>query len=248
MAKVKGIIPIVGTIGGINFYYRKGELIARKAGGGFNGKAIKTSPRMVRVREQNSEFANCSAVNKVFKQALRPLFVGYKDGTLHSRLMSLFLKIKTLDAVHVRGERTVAEGMATALGKKLLQDFDFTPKRTTLLPAYTTFDWTTNSFVVDGFDINRVKFPANASFMEVALQLVRFDFEALDFTYTQAIPYTITRDFNLTHFTISTTTPNGSNGIVFAVVRVSFYQEVNGNAYLLPGEGNFGLKIVSVEY
>ena len=246
MAKVKGIIPIVGTIGGINFYYRKGELIARKAGGGFNGEAIKTSPRMVRVREQNSEFANCSAVNKVFKLALKPMLTGYKDGTLHSRLMSLFLKIKTLDGLNKRGKRTVASGLTTTFGKKLLTDFDFTPKRTSLIPAYTSFDWITNSFIVNGFDINRLAFPANASFMELALEVVRFDFENLTFTKTQATPYIISKSFDLTSFSMHATTPDGNNGLLFAVARVSFYQEVNSNAYLLPGEGNFGIKIVSI--
>lgn len=247
MAKVKGIIPIVGTIGGINFYYRKGELIARKAGGGFNGKAIKTSPRMVRVREQNSEFANCSAVNKVFKQALVTMLSGYKDGTLHSRLMSLFLKIKTLDGVNKRGKRTVAAGMTTAFGKKLLTDFDFTPKRTSLIPAYTSFDWTTNCYIVNGFDINRVAFPANASFMELALEVVLFDFETLVFSSTQATPYVITRDFELTNFNLSTLLPEGNKGILFAVVKTCFYQEVNGNTFIVAGKENFGLKIVSIK-
>lgn len=32
MAKQKGIIKLVGTLSGINFYYRNGEVIARVAG------------------------------------------------------------------------------------------------------------------------------------------------------------------------------------------------------------------------
>ena len=73
MAKQKGVVFFEGTIGGINFYYRKGVPTARASGGGFNKRAIKNSPKMVRVREQNSEFANCSKVNKAFKNAIRPL-------------------------------------------------------------------------------------------------------------------------------------------------------------------------------
>ena len=70
MAKQKGIIPLVGTIGGVNFYYLNGQPIARRAGGGFNGKAIKTKASMHRVRENASEFGHCSKVNKVFRHAL----------------------------------------------------------------------------------------------------------------------------------------------------------------------------------
>ncbi|QDO94395.1 hypothetical protein FNB79_10625 [Formosa sediminum] len=42
MAKQKGILPIVGTIGGFNFYYLDGKPVMRVAGSGFNGEAIKT--------------------------------------------------------------------------------------------------------------------------------------------------------------------------------------------------------------
>ena len=52
MAKQKGVVFFEGTLGGINFYYRKGVPTARAAGGGFNRRAIKTSPRMVRVRDK----------------------------------------------------------------------------------------------------------------------------------------------------------------------------------------------------
>ena len=72
MAQQKGIIPLVGTLGGINFYYLNGKAVARTAGGGFNGKAIKTKASMQRVRENVSEFGHCSEVNKAFRQALRP--------------------------------------------------------------------------------------------------------------------------------------------------------------------------------
>uniref|UniRef100_UPI00404A21B5 hypothetical protein n=1 Tax=Gelidibacter sp. TaxID=2018083 RepID=UPI00404A21B5 len=56
MAKQKGVFPMVGTIGGVNFYYLNGKPVARAAGGGFNEKAIKTKKSMQRVRENGSEF------------------------------------------------------------------------------------------------------------------------------------------------------------------------------------------------
>lgn len=245
MAKVKTIVPIVGTINGINFYYRKGELIARRAGGGFNGKAIKKSPTMKRVREQNTEFANCSAVNREFKLALHPILGGYKDGTLHSRLMSLFLKIKTLDAVNARGERRVAEGLNTSFGIRLLKDFVFTPKRSVLLPAQLNFDWATFTLQATNFDMKWVKFPAQAHFMEVTLQLVRFDFESLEFTSELGIPLNLTKDFTDDSFSLTTAEPSGT-GLLLAVVRVCFYQSVNGQSYLLSGDGMLGVQIVSV--
>jgi hypothetical protein len=74
MAKQKSIIPLSGTLDGINFYIRKGTAVARKAGGGFNGKAIKNSPKMARVKENNTEFGHYSFVEKVFKDSLITVF------------------------------------------------------------------------------------------------------------------------------------------------------------------------------
>ena len=62
MAKQKGILPFVGTLGGLNFYYLHGKPIVRQAGGGFNAKDIKNKPSMRRVRENSSEFGHCSEV------------------------------------------------------------------------------------------------------------------------------------------------------------------------------------------
>jgi len=247
MAKVKGVVSIVGTIGGVNFYFRKGELIARKAGGGFNGKAIKKSPTMKRVREQNNEFANCSAVNKAFKLALRPILEGYVDGTLHSRLMSFFLKVKTLDAESKRGERQVAKGIVTTFGRKLLKDFVFTPKHGSLLPAQLSFDWNTFSLHVNGFDVSWIKFPQQADYLEVKLQLVRFDFNTLQYHISNSSTQMINRGYTGNSFSLTAIEPEGTSGLLFAVARVSFYQTVNGNPYLLAGDGALGVSVVSVK-
>ena len=246
MAKVKGIMPLVGTLGGINFYYRKGELIARAAGGGFNRKSIKTSPNMKRVREQNSEFGNCSQTNKQFKLALKPFLNGYVDGTLHSRLMGLFLKLKTLDALNTRGERTVAVGVSTPFGKKLLKDFVFTPKRPTLLSAQFNFDWTSTTLNITNFGIEWVKFPEQADILEISLQVLRFDFNTLSFTSEYSTPSVLTRDFVGDSISLNAIEPSGT-GQLLAVARVCFYQVVNGQNYLLSGDGAYGLSIVSIK-
>jgi len=243
MAKQRGIIFIEGTLGGINFYYRKGVPTARVAGGGFTRKAIKTGANMVRVRESNSEFAVCSKNNKVFKQAIRPFLLGYKDGTLHSRLMQLFLKIKDCDTISERGQRKVAVGIASERGKQLFKDFMLTPKRSSLLSCRYGFDWDTLTFNVSDFNADMVGFPKDATYMEVLVGVIRFDFETN--TYTQVIetPLIIERDYNNDVFSIEVSgTPTG-DGVLFALVRVSFYQDVNGESYLLSGGSAYGVEV-----
>ena len=243
MAKQRGVIFIEGTLGGINFYYRKGVPTARIAGGGFTRKAIKTSPNMVRVRESNSEFASCSQVNKFFKQSIKPFLIGYKDGTLHSRLMQLFLKIKDCDSVSVRGKRKVAVGITTEQGKQLFKDFVLTPKRSSLLNCSYEFDWDTLTFRVSGFSADVAGFSKEATYMEVLVGLIRFDFETNTYTQVVETPLIVARDFSSDVFSVDVSGLPSGEGILFAIARVSFYQDVNGARYLLSGNGAFGVEV-----
>lgn len=245
MAKQSGIVFFEGTLGGINFYYRKGVPTARRAGGGFNRKAIKTSASMKRVRESNSEFAMCSQVNKHFKRALIPFLAGYKDGTLHSRLMRLFLGIKDLDTTSERGQRTVALGYASDYGMQMLDDFEVTPERPRLFDCPYGFDWDSLTFNVSDFSIAAAQFPKGADYMGVLTGVVRFDFDTNTFTHVMAQPQIIESDFEGDAFAISVDTLPDGEGDLIAVARVAFYQSVNGKGYLLPGGAGFGVGMFS---
>lgn len=247
MAKQKGIVFLEGTIGGVNFYYREGVPTARAAGGGFTKQAIKHGSNMVRVRESNNEFGMCAVVNKTFKQAIRPFLLGYKDGTLHSRLMQLFLKIKDCDVMSERGKRCVFLGLSDAAGKAIMQSFVFTPKRAMLLSCSYGFDWDGLLFSASGFNINEVVFPLKADYMEVVFGVICFDFETLSYTRVIASPLLIGRDYTGDGFNILLDELPGGTGVLFGMLRVAFYQEVNGERYLLSGANNFGVEIVSVK-
>lgn len=245
MARQKGIVFFEGTLGGINFYYRKGVPIARRAGGGFNAKAIKTSPKMVRVRESNSEFALCSTINKHFKRALQPFLLGYKDGTLHARLMRLFLGLKDLDATSERGKRRVGVGYATAYGPRLLSDFKVTPERPRLFDADYSFDWDALQLEVSNFSIASAQYPLGADTMEVMVGVLRFDFDTCTYDSVMADRVFIDRDFGATTFTIAVDGLPEGVGVLVAVARVAFYQQVNDRLFLLPGSAGFGVEMFS---
>ena len=76
MARQKGLIKLVGTIDGINFYVRKGTPVARKAGGGFTSERVKHSPALVRTRENSREFGHVSKFKKLFRMGLFPFLNG----------------------------------------------------------------------------------------------------------------------------------------------------------------------------
>jgi hypothetical protein len=171
MARQKGLFKITGTLGGVNFYVVKCIGYARVAGGGFNGKAIKTKPSMVRVRENASEFGHCSCTKKAFRLALLPLFDPPKSSTLHRRMMGLFFGLKDLDGNSPRGERRVAQGVATARGKRLLKTFVFVPEcqATGFMVHQSTFDWSSQTLSVSSLDLKALPFPKGATHLGITL-------------------------------------------------------------------------------
>lgn len=243
MARQKGIIPLEGTLGGINFYNRLGKSVARAAGGGFNSKSSKKNPI---IADWNSEMGAASTANARFRQVFRSFVTGYKDGTWPARIQSLFMKIKDLDTVSVRGQRTVAKGMAHPYAKRLLKDFNFTLKRAVLLNGQLDFDWATYTLTVSQFDIRDAGIPKGADLMGLQLMSVRFDFDTFDFVKEESAFLELYPDFGDTEIILQTDALPDGTGVRLVFLRVAYYQKVNGVNYLLPGDGRFGLEILGV--
>lgn len=246
MAKLKGIVQLDGTIDGLNFYKLNGKIVARRAGGGFNGQAIRTQPNMQRVRENGSEFGHCSRVNKVFRQALHPFYSGHRFSFFHRHLMSLFTSLKNLDSVNIRGERRVHEGIATAEGKRLMQHFRFTPECDPLivLPFDIAVDWSTHSCSITGISIKQVPFITGATHVEVQFGLLDFDFESLEYRVHMAASEFLDRGFTGTQLTLTPTAVPGVFGTRVAVLGVRYYQDISGQLYPMKGQDSVGIGVV----
>lgn len=249
MAKQKGIIPLVGTIGGINFYYLNGKPVARMAGGGFNGKAIKTKASMQRVRENGSEFGHCSQVNKAFRAALLEFHKGYKFTYFHSRLMRLFTGLKVLDSLNKRGERLVAEGVSTTQGLALLKHFEYTPdcKVPALLPFDHGIDSATFALTFTGFDIKKVGFVTGATHIELTYGVLDFDFEHLNHELYLATPLVLNKSYSGHTVILAPNVGTPAIGTRLCVLAIRFYQEVDGKLYLLNAKNSVGIVVLEVE-
>ena len=151
MAKVKGIFGLSGTLDGINFYVRNGEQIARKAGGGFTSKAIKTKPSMEKVRKNGSEFGAVTTFVKHFKLSFAAMLFSLKFPEMHVSLIKLFVAIKNLDTVATHGTRSVSGGLETDAGKELLTGFCVPPFHSShaMLYKQISFDRASKQFQLD---------------------------------------------------------------------------------------------------
>ncbi|TYB79749.1 hypothetical protein [Bizionia myxarmorum] len=249
MAKQKGIIPIVGTIGGLNFFILNGEPLVRRAGGGFNGKAIKTKGSMQRVRENGSEFGTCSHLNKVFRQALRPFYNNHKFTFFHSRLMTLFTGLKDLDAVNARGERRVAKGLETVKGKRALINFNYTPdcQPHLVLPFSYNMDWPTHTFSIPRFDIQDVRFSTGATHIALQFGVLDFNFESLVYKMHLAAPMVLAKNDPRTSLNLTPTSLPSGLGLQMAVLGIRYYQEIDGLMYLLHAQDGVGIGVLAIK-
>lgn len=246
MAKLIGPEVVTGTYDGVNYYIREGEYLARTAGGGFTRERILKGPNMERVKESYTEFAGCSKVNRAFKTAVKPFLSGYRDGTLHSRLMQLFLKIKNADLYSERGKRSVHHGISSAEGKALLKDFVFTPQRPALFACSYVFDMETLTLSVHGFNFHQAGFPAAASRMQVTVGVVRLDFDSLAYQQVISDPVVIDRDSPAASFEIALEALPEGSGLLFAVARVSFEEIVAGERIEMKNADGLGIEVMEV--
>jgi len=181
MARQKGPFTISGTLGDINYYIARSIGYKRKAGGGFDGYAIKTKASMQPVRDNYNEFGTCSRLSKHFRLALSPFLIGIKGKLLYSRMMQLFLSIKALDGISIRGKRNVKQGLQTTKGKNLLKQYALT-YQTPLIKALTThgrFNWERQQLTISHFNPSLFKKPNAATHIGLTLGILDFDFDSL---------------------------------------------------------------------
>lgn len=247
MARQKGIVPFEGNLGGINFYYLNGKQVARKAGGGFNAKSIRSKATILRVRENASEFGHCSSVNKIFRQAIRPFYNGHTFTHLHSRLMGLFTKIKNFDTIHERGARTVSGGMIASESRKLLSDFAYTPSCDILrlLPFPMDYDAITYSLQISNINIASLTFPPGATHLEISFAVLELDFETLDYTLHQSEKAILSADVALTELSFTPQSFPAGSATLLPIAGLRSYQEINGDLLRLNSAESIGFSILS---
>lgn len=252
MAKVdSSFITIKGTLQGMNFYLRKGVPVVRKSGGGFNGKAIKESPNMVRVRENSSEFGHCSTISKVLRQGLFPFFFGWRDKTLHSRVMRLLTQIKDLDNQSARGQRKISLGLETEEGIKLFKNFDFI-SQTTFDPALggsIDYDPVHYTCTFSAISAANLKLPKGATHIKILFGVLQVHFGTSVITpfLSDTLIYSISEI--PTQFVLCPPSlPPDDEETKIAVLGVRFYQMTGGVLKILQAENAGGIWVLHIEF
>lgn len=249
MARQTGIIKLKGTLGDITFYKTTDGHLARTKGG-VDANRIANDPAFQRTRENGSEFGRAGKGGKLLRNAIRILLQNAKDKRITSRLTKDLLAIVKTDAVNARGLRTITDG-----DLNLLLGFEFNINGklgTTLYAAFVNaFDRVTGDATLDlaAFSpILRIAAPTGTTHFKVVMGAAELDFENEVSTFendeTAILPYTAP---NTAAIALSVALTANSVLDVIQVLGIEFYQEVNGQMYVLKNGAYNALSVIIVD-
>ena len=250
MGKQSGIFKIEGTLDDVTFYRSRDGRFLVKRKSGVNGDRIKNDPEFARTRENGSEFTNIAQSGKVMRNALADLIFDVNDITKVQRLTAAMSRVKNLDDTSVRGERNVATGIATPQGKQALKLFNFNgnARMSSVLKTDYELDTVGLTISIDGFTpVKNLGSPDGATHVELSGGFLNLDFASEDSELVLTNVENLAIDNTETDVTLTfPSTPAGS-GVNFYLLKVAFFQELNGTQYPLNNGAYNALQLIEVE-
>ena len=249
MARESSILKLKGVLDGMSFY-KNSEGHYVRAKGGIEKERILNDANFARTRENMNEFANINGAGKLIRNSVSEYLRRAKDMRTSSRLVSTVSKIKNLDSVSPRGQRTFANGFSTVEGKALLTGYDFNKYAPLqmILKKDLQLDPVAGSMSITGFKPSTdLAVPEFATHVNFGLACVSLDAEndASETIYTTPAPLVINDD--VADLTVTLNALPAGAGVKMFYVLVEFFQEVNGELYEMRSGQMNALKIVHIE-
>lgn len=235
MAKLKSLLKVQGTLDDVNFYKRGNRYFARLKGG-VDGSRIATDPKFRRTRENAAEFGVVARSAKTLRSALRGLIQGQTDGGVNNRLSKVLHQVKRYDLTSRRGERNVAAGLETEIGRQTLVGFNFNAAApfeqvVAILPELNA---ATGVVTLPGLvPAKDFAAPPGATHFQVSMAWSKVNLTTGSFaTVMETLPEAVI-DLTAQDIVLSSSSiPAGEGRDLFAL-QVLFFQEMNGEMYPL---------------
>lgn len=214
--------------------------------GGFTYENNKNNPL---IYNNSQELSLCSVFVKEFKIGLRPILKYLRDGSLHWRLMQLFLKIKSLDRNSAAGNLNVMEGLQTLKGKLLLREFVFTPK-VGVRQAFGNPQGNEKDFslIWEDFNPSYTRFPKGATHFELLYLVLACNSINKTFTAYSSIPIRRSKTDKMESLALG---PKKvivkEEGLVYiSVIGLRFLEILGKEEYELLGRDALGIEVLEV--
>ena len=254
MAKQKGHVKYVGTLGEIRHFKIKGnEGYFAGLKGGPTAEQVKTAPGFIRTRENMSEFAACAMAGKSVRVGLSAIMRQMTDSQFTGRLTAIMKKINIEDGSEARGQRAVLISQQPQYLKGL--DFDRNISFNGVFNAPFTLtavvDRNKSTLTIPSFNpLNYLNIPSGATHFRIinAISVVS-DFvynsatkayepdepilnEMSNIEYSGYIPVDVVTPSLDVNAILPGSPTLSSNVAVLGSIGVEFYQEVGGVYYL----------------
>lgn len=239
MAKNKGIIKVQGKLDGLVFYRRNGIDIVQRPGG-FDGERIKTEGRYEKTRQLAGEFGQCASLASLFKRELTPFLQTIPDPYVYNWIQKRLMLIKDCDRDSPKGGKTVANGLKTLEGKRLLDGFSFNRNKGlgTVLFAPYAVDLDEGTFSIQDFLPQRdFSFGKGMGVGGMQLVLMRVDFEACVCTMTVSDVLIFEKGDKKRDVVLHAAVPEGE-GILMALLFVGNCEVIDDDMRWFKNEGN----------
>lgn len=246
MARQSGLIKIKGTLDNVSFYKTKDGHLARMKTS-VDADRIATDPAFERTRENNKEFGTSASAGKLMRDALRPMALNAADGRVVSRLTKVMTAIKNLDATSARGERNVGEGISDPNAVLKLKGFEF--NKEALLSAILYKPMTVNTgtgeiVITDLIPQMDVVWPQGATHVQFTSGFAGIDFVNGDKDLQQSASVNLPIDGTQTTVTLTPASAPSVVGTNLYLLKIEFFQEVNGVQYTLKNGAYNALRVV----
>lgn len=248
MAKYKSLFKVRGTLDDVNFYKSEDGYRLRTKGG-VDANRIKNDPSFERTRENNSEFGSSAKSGKLLRRSILDMVSNAKDSKLASRLTQTMSYVKNEDLISVRGQRNVSEGIQTAQGKTLLKEFNFNrkaPLEEVLLKEYALDSVTGEITIQDLIPTQHLSIPEGATHVEFISGFLNLDFATAERDLQVSNVVNLPLNGTATTVTLTPVASPVGTGQSFYLLKLAFFQEINGIQYPLKnGEFN-ALQILEI--
>ena len=266
MARQKGHIKYVGTLGEVRHFKIKGnEGYFAGLKGGPTGEQIKNDPGFIRTRENMSEFGACANAGKAVRVGLSSLMKQMSDSQLTGRLTAIMKKINIEDGSEARGQRAIliSQQPQYLKGLDFNRNISFNGVFNAPFTLTPTLDRTGSTFSIPAFNpLNYLNIPSGASHFRIINAVsvvadflynpVTGNYEPSDSELNQMSNVAYSNyspvDVVTSLINVTATLPGAptltTDVSVLGSIGIEFYQKVGSNYYLFNA-GN-ALKIENI--
>ena len=167
MARQKGHIKYVGTLGEVRHFKIKGnDGFFAGLKGGPSADQIKNDPGFIRTRENMSEFGACANAGKAIRVGLSSLMKQMSDSQLTGRLTGIMKKINIEDGSEARGQRAIliSQQPQYLKGLDFNRNISFNGVFNAPFTLTATVDRTESTLTIPSFNpLNNLNIPSGAT-------------------------------------------------------------------------------------